>query len=143
MEPSAIVIDSWENLAKRKDVSIMAGDNVLTEAEMNNSTIVKKFVDNYFPRDSVYYEALTKKLSLFPINRILSDDYRDQLYENASKGIAALMSQKQYTDYFVHHLKNGKYRNKLHVSTYGGNIQPMFISSIGPPTNHTILIKFV
>lgn len=144
MEPSAILIDSWSDLAARGDISrVVAGDNTLDDRDMSDTYRVGNATAKYIIKDSMFYSELTKKLKLYPVDDILEDDFRDAVYQNASRGVAALMSQKEASNYFVHHFRDGKYRHQLHVSAHGGDCQPMFVSFMTPPSNHSELMKVV
>lgn len=141
LAPSRVVLDSWADLAARVDVPVVASDNMILQNE--NKEAVEKAKRKFLNPDSIFYETLTRKLDIFPAARILKDNYRDELFWNASRGVRALMAQKETSEYFVEKFRNGKYKDKLYVSRFGGDVQPYFLSMMTPVTSHHFLAKRV
>ena len=66
-------------------------------------------------------------------NHLSDEKLIDKFFKGASEGSLldyAILGSTGKTpyDYQIFHFDNGKYRDKLHVSKNGGNVQPFFLS---------------
>lgn len=121
--PPDVVIDSWEDLAQT-NLKIVAH---AAEVKIFDYEFERK---EYFSKLSPFYEDFTQRLTLEPAWKYINIEDRLELYEKlCEKSDFVLMRGDLPLLYNWNYLKNGFYRNKLHVSKHGANVMPVFLST--------------
>lgn len=110
-----VVIDSWDDLIKRKDVKTIITFNLegrFTSLEYAQSV--------YFPEGG-YKEALTSRLDVREVDEFLNKTAFVEHLKNANDGKQAILFHRATLRYYSNNY------SKLHVSEFGGRREPYFL----------------
>lgn len=142
------VIDSWHDLANQdSNIPIVVIPTSLEFRDYENepNKAQKHLIETYFNRDSIYYKTLTNRIKMITVQHLAYHQDRDYLYGNASEGKIVLLTStgKNSFEYEVIHFEDRKYKDKLHVSKFGGDIQPVFLTLMNYASVYDELFKNV
>lgn len=139
-EPKAILIDSWSDLAIQENVPIIAGADVIFSYNLLSDDIEdRKYVARkYIIEDSIYYKNFVERLNLFSMIDFLFPKNRTQIFDKVLTNVALLWEESKSYFYIS---QNKTLREKLHISRSGGDVQPMFQSTIPEAEYHFMLVK--
>lgn len=142
MGQKPIIIDSLEDLGKRPDIEILAPASFFN-FEANQKEMEIELAKKYFLPEASYYEALRPRLTFYRQDKILNLTFREEIFKNVSRGGLAWLADKCNFQFQIYHFFNGTYRDKLHVSKFGGDWQPIFLSMLSIADFHRELIETV
>ena len=144
-----IVIDSWDDLAKQDpNIPIIVVSISLDFEDYEDqptTQLQKDLLKSYINPKNRYYDTLSKRLKMVSIGTLASVETRGRLYNNISKGdfIVLTSTGRSLVDYDIFHLNGGEYRDKLHVSKNGGDVQPLFFTFMNTASAYDVLVNSV
>lgn len=123
--PPDVVIDSWPDLAET-ELKIY---NFLAESNVKDVD-VEKYAASVFPKKSEFFEEFKKRLVLLPSWRYTDLNNRLEIFSKlCEKPDFVVLANGMTLMYSVNYLANGAFRNKIHVSSSGGDFMPVFFST--------------
>lgn len=124
-----IVLDSWDDIID-KNCSIKALDpDVMERPELR-----KRFLDEYFPKNTIYHSVFTPYLEFFSLSMSRGKEFVQFIRDLTSKGMFGdygeyliIMAPKLALEYCFHNFIPEEIRIKFHTSEESGGLQPYFL----------------
>lgn len=125
--PTPKIIDSWDDLVQiAEKVEKIVAPTVHTTFNILSKEEQQKITSEHINIDYPHRDILIKNLELKQADTY--DGEKCELFAKAEEGSWAVLSSKTNIDYNTQQCCGGRFRDTLHVSKFGGEAQPMFLT---------------